>query len=770
MPTLLEPGNIINPGHEAEVPLEFIMDFFKARVRGQGELKRAKNLSDRIMVLRAETGAGKSTTIPPELYIRFKDTVHAKNRIVACTQPTRLNTTEIPQDIMRIYDDFKMGEDLGFQTGPISNKVSKGVLYMTIETIVEQLKTMESEDFMKRYSFIIIDEAHHRDLPTDVALSMLKSLIKENIHKENCPFVVVMSATLDVEAFSKYLETSTIIEIRGQPHHIEEIFQERDVELVSSKAYEIVKMIHKNKADYESKVRDILIFVTGMMEITELMDLLKPLEKDGLLTIPLYRDNFIRGTTEFWNIFEPIEKLGFERRVIISTAIAETGVTIPTVKYVIDSGWSRVSNFYPGFNALITQPTNQSSAMQRKGRCGRKGPGVWYPLYTKKVFESMKPLPYPDIIRGEATPALLDLFVKNGVDIKKLDLLDTPSTDSINYSVEQMYVLGVVDINNITQLGTVMSSLRLKLPYAKMILCGYVFNVNVIDLITIATGLLNKRVFIEDARLYSESLGEKFLKELPIKFKHNTLDKKYKNSKMAIADEFIELLLLYNEFSEVKDKKTWCSDFGINYDGMMDWILFRDELIFKFEESGFKTSNTIPLLHATEEVEFIENIRNIKRCIYEGFKLNTATWNSSLQTYVSYHKFKINSWSPLIKSGNIPNLIIFDDCTMLYSSRSQIYSANVSNISVMDGWIASEIDSKFVSTLTTADGGTMQNLWKYKQVNGILPIKENPVLVIDEVDKLYEDELMKYSMVKGGYELEQENIKKGGAPHKILVF
>lgn len=769
MPTLLEKGNIINPGHESEIPLEFIMDFFKARVRGRGELKPAKNMSDRIMVLRAETGAGKSTTIPPELYIRFQDTVHVKGRIVACTQPTRLNTTEIPQDIMRIYKQFKMGEDLGFQTGPISNKVSKGVLYMTIETIVEQLKTMEEEDFMQRYSFIVIDEAHHRDLPTDVALSMVKALIKKNIHKENCPFLIVMSATLDVKAFSEYLETDTIIEIRGQPHHIDENFQEHDVEIISSKACELITEIHKNKEDMDLVVRDILVFVTGMAEISDLMLLLKPLEKVGLVAIPLYRDNFIRGTAEFWSIFEPIEKLGFERRVIISTSIAETGVTIPTVKYVIDSGWSRVSNFYPGFNALVTQPTNQSSAMQRKGRCGRKGPGVWYPLYTKKTFDNMKTLPYPDIIRGEATPALLDIFTKYGVS-DKFDLLDTPSTDSILYSVEQMYTLGVIDLHEVTPLGVVMSSLRLKLPYAKMVISGFAFDVNLIDLITIATGLMNKRMVIADGKLYSENLGVKFLTEIPSKFKHHKLDSKYKNTKMAIADEFIEMLFLYNEFIHTSKPRKWCEDMGLSYSGFMDWILFRDELIFKMEEGGFKTNNAIPLLKSVEEMEFIETVRNIKRCIYEGFKLNIATWNNTLQSYVSYHKFQIKSWSPLLRGGNIPNTIIFDECIMLYSSRSGIYSNNVSSISVMDGWISSEIDTKSTSTMTTSKGGKMNNLWKFKQVNTIVPHKENPVLVVDDVDKLYEEELLRYSMVKGGYDIPQPPKKGGSKKVKILVF
>jgi ATP-dependent helicase HrpA len=774
MPTLLEPGNVKYPkGHENEVPLEYIMSFFKARVRGLGgEIKKAQTMSDKIMILKAETGAGKSTIIPPELHLRFSELVQGQNKIIGCTQPTRLNTIEIPQDIVKLYPDLKLGENIGYQTGPISYKINRGVMYMTVETLVEQLKSMEEDDFMNRYSFIVIDEAHHRDLPTDVVMSMMKSLIKKNFQKENCPFLIIMSATLDVDHFAKYMETNTIIEISGKSYPIEYNFTKDDIELVVPKIVETVRYIHQNTPDdYNDPIRDILVFVPGMSEITSVSEGLSN-EKD-LLVIALYRENFIRGTTEFWNIFEPIEKLGVKRRVIVSTSIAETGVTIGTVKYVIDSGWSRVSEFYApyGIPALVSRPVSQSSAIQRRGRSGRKGPGVWYPMFTQKTFEAMQTVSYPDIIRGEATPALLDIFIKDGIDLGKIDFLDMPSPDSILYSMEQLFTLGAVNLKEVTELGKIMATSRLKLNQIRTILSGYVFKVNVVDLITIISGLINKRLVIEDSKLYNENLGTKFLKQTPVTFKLSVLDKKYDKFRLAVADEFIEMLFLWEEFQNASESplesKKWCDKLGLSYDGFMEWVNLRDEIILKLEEVGFKTNNNIPLLDCKSEDEFVETIRNIKRCIHEGFKLNTATWNETIQSYVSErHKFKIKSWSTLLTDAH-PNYIIYDDVIMMYNSKSKIYSLTANNISVMDGWIAKEYDSRTVSVAAVNVKSNIKNMWAYKNMLAIKPIHESPVESNPEIEKSRESEVLKYSVVTGGYQKQTQNISTG---KKIMVF
>jgi HrpA-like RNA helicase len=754
MPTLLEKGNILSPkGHDDEIPLDFIMNYFKLRIRGLGgETKKAVNMSDRVMILLANTGAGKSTTIPPELYIRFKDTVHCKNKLIGCTQPTRLNAVEIPQDVVKLlqYSELKLGETIGYQTGAISNKVSKGVLYMTIETVVEQIKSMELEDFLKHYSFIVIDEAHHRDLPTDVSMSLLKKIIKANLHKENCPFLVIMSATLDVDHFAKFFETNTIIHIGGKPYTIENVFPKSDVQQMIPAIIGKITNIHKEDLDNLKKsnesVRDILVFVPGLSEIEEVLEGCKKIKT--LKAIPLYRENFIRGTSEFWDIFESTEKmisLGFYQRVIVSTAVAETGVTIPTIKYVIDSGWTRTSEFIKGVNCLLTKPASQSSAIQRKGRCGRKGPGIWHPLYTEETFKNMQKESYPDIVRGNATSALLDIFIATPDTIenvvRSLEFLDNPSSDSMNYSMEQLYILGAVNTKKVTDLGIIMSSCRMKLSHIRMILSGYVYGVYIPDLIIIAVGLLNKPSIIEDGKLYT--------------LNSEILFKSTKISNNAIADEFIELLFLWDMFQTkfpIDKSKKWCKDNGLSYSGIMDWIAGVDEMLIKLSEMGFNIKMNLSLLHCKTDLEFVESISNIKRCILEGFKMHVATWDG--ENYVSNrYKFKVKSWSPILKVGNTPNLIIFDDTIMMYNKKLKSYTITVGSISVLDGWIAKEYDDRFTSARICESSDKEQgNLWEYKKATSIVPVKENPVKPNEIFEKLYEEKILNYSIIKGGYE------------------
>lgn len=775
MPTLLEKGNILYPtGHNDELPIDFIMNFFKLRVRGLGGVtKKSISMSDKIMILLASTGAGKSTTIPPELYIRFQDTVHCKNKIVGCTQPTRLNAVEIPQDVVKIplYSELKLGETIGYQTGSISHKVSKGVLYMTIETIVEQIKSMEVEDFMKRYSFIIIDEAHHRDLPTDVAMSMLKKLIKDNLHKENCPFLIIMSATLNTEHFAKFFETDSIIHISGKPYSIESVFPKSDIQQMIPAIIHKVSEIHKSDSTLNKStdpVRDILVFVPGLAEIDEVIKGLSSIKT--LKAIPLYRENFIRGTSEFWDIFESCEKmikLGFTQRVIVSTSVAETGVTIPTIKYVIDSGWMRTSEYIKGINCLLTKPASQSSVIQRKGRCGRKGPGIWYPLYTEKTFNEMQKESYPDIVRGDPTTALLDIFTANEslkkdieTTLESLEFLDNPSSESMHYAMEQLYVLGAVNTKNISKLGVIMSKCRMKLPHIRMILSGYLYKVYIPDLVIIAMGLLNKSTIIEDGKLYT--------------LNNEILFKSTKVPSVVIADEFIELLFLWNIFQSqlpIENAKKWCSKNGLSYSGIMDWISSVDEMLCKLNEMGFNIKENLSLLDSKTDPEFVESISNIKRCILEGFKLHVATWNG--EDYISNrYKYKIKSWSPLLKIGNTPTYIIYDDTIMMYNKKMKTYVVSVGSISVLDGWIAKEYDDRFTSARIIAESSTsesdIKNLWEYKKATSIVPIKENPIKSSELFTNMYEEKILSYSSIKGGY--QDQDIVEGGHDKKIMVF
>jgi HrpA-like RNA helicase len=343
--------------------------------------------------------------------------------------------------------------------------------------------------------------------------------------------------------------------------------------------------------------------------------------------------------------------------------------------------------------------------------------------------------------------------------LESLEFLDNPTSDSMSYSMEQLYVLGAINTKKVSNLGMIMSSCRMKLSHIRMILSGYVYKVYIPDLVIIGIGLLHKQTIIEDGKLYT--------------LNNELLFKSTKISNTVIADEFIELLLLWDMFQNqpVKDTKKWCKENGLSYVGIMDWIAGVDELLFKLNEMGFNIKVNLSLLSCKSDAEFVESISNIKRCILEGFKLNVATLNGD--DYVSNrYKFKIKSWSPLLKVGNTPNHIIYDDTIMLYNKKLKTYVISVGCISVLDGWIAKEYDDRFTSAriFDMSKGGIKQpksdKLWEYKKATSIVPIKENPVKPNDKFVDMYEEKILAYTT--GGYQ-DIESVK-GGGNKKIMVF
>ena len=424
-----------------------------------------------------------------------------------------------------------------------------------------------------------------------------------------------------------------------------------------------------------------------------------------------------------------------------------------------------------------------------------KGPGVWYPLYTEQTFKEMQPESYPDIVRGDPTPALLDVFImmesrpdskKDSIEkvVQHLEFLDNPAADSMNYSMEKLYILGAINSEGVTDLGKIMSSCRMKLSHIRMILSGYVYNVYIPDLIIIALGILNKQNIIEDGKTYTLNNELLFKSAKLTKVPHT-----------VVADEFIEMLFLWNIIQtklssrNVKDSanidsfKKWCSKNGLSYSGIMEWISDFDDMLYKMDDMGFNVHRNISLLDSKVDKEFVETISNIKRCILEGFKLHVATWNEDLSCYISNrHKIKIKSWSPLLKVGNTPNRIIYDDTIMLYNKKSKTYVISVGCISVLDGWIAQEYDDRFTAARVIESQGsrrssdaekTMKDIWYYKQATSIIPTKESPIQPNDLFAELYEEKILSYSMITGGYQeaTSQSSEKVGGnSTKKIMVF
>jgi HrpA-like RNA helicase len=763
LPTLLLPSKIKILPHMTKLEInkintlpakEYIMEWFRKRVptrRGGIPIIKAGSINDKIMILKSGTGSGKSVTLGPELYINFYESTK-KN--IAVTQPRVLTSMQIPEKIARIYPSMIMGDTIGFQTGDYAYKPKKGVVFMTIGVLAQQLKVMTDEEFMGKYSFIIIDEVHDRTLGMDLTLSLIKNFILRNFKNISCPFLILTSATFEVEKYADYfgVDYKNIIEVIGLNYPIETHFLEVPVTNYMHASVQQALEIHKkNTSDYDNnQFTDIIIFVYGMAPMREIKKALDK-ENDNMdgnhyVVIGLTGGTFRIGDNAYQNIFKPLSSISVilgdkkivtpKRRIIVSTNVAETGVTIDTLKYLIDTGYENSSIFNPiyGSNSLMSKSVTQASAIQRKGRVGRVSIGFYYPMFTEKVFNDMQADKYPELISNDISDILLGLIVKtvhplwDGVvsdmvevagvfNICDIDMLDRPAVDSLEYSMEKLFVLGMIDSDyKPTTIGLATTRItKIPLEIIRMILAGYQHGANILDLITIGAFMyVGKKDYVNTRS------NVKYNYETT--FKKNSKALEYYN-KFFIADDFIESVFIWGDFMDqvdiMKKKlsinhiKKWCVDNGLVYEGMLHIIEVRDNIMEAFIQSvgldpfynGSSMSRyeySLRHLFQTDIYIGLEEIRKLKRCIYEGFRLNMATWDDKKNSYVldvNHEKIKIAS--DVIKpipyhktfSQIRPKKIICRDIWLRHNMFNKLYQFVCDRVSVMDGYI--DIDETF---------------------------------------------------------------------------
>ena len=433
-PTLLIKGSLKVPADAGDVsPISYIVGWLKQHMPEFGG--RGATMSDRILVVQSETGSGKSTVLPVYVF-RILRSETARGRYVGpsvlCTQPRVLTAMDLAQRQVGgapHYPDMKLGDTVGYQTGPFSEKPASGLIFATIGVLAAQLRTMEDADIMARYRFIIVDEAHERSREADATLLRLKNFYVRNSGNEKLPFLILASATINLSKYTAFFGVGgeNTVHVEGRSYPIVTHWPEQGTNNYPKdsalKAIEIHEKAHSDPADKA----DILIFVPGNAEIEAVREILERKNTeyannaDGpppFLVLAINREAIEEKSPEYRLISEKIDNLprvGLQRpsrRVVISTVVAETGLTIETLRYVIDAGWSRTREVYQPYGAvgLITRPAPQSRIKQRKGRVGRVFPGDFYPMYTENVYEALDPQQLPDIATGGMADILLDII------------------------------------------------------------------------------------------------------------------------------------------------------------------------------------------------------------------------------------------------------------------------------------------------------------------------------------------------------------------------
>lgn len=759
--TLLKSGSLIARMGETQTDLDKIIpiDYIMNWIGNQLNQPKGKSLSmsDRVIVLLSKTGSGKSTSIAPNIYLRFFNKYHKR---ILITQPRVLTAMEIPRDIAQISTYKNVNSDglsielyrnLGYQTQNFVRKPKeKGILFTTTGIVLQFLKTMTDSEFMKRYKFIIIDEAHDRSLDVDLVLYMMKNLIQRNLNKDP-PFLILMSATLNVQEYSSYFNTKTIFEVNGQSKPIEVRYPKLDTQDIYIDTINIIKDINDQEAieakqdsevDYMLKngIRDIIIFMPNTSYIKNMIKVLYSLNQSlekKILPLAITSMDINQGSSNYRMLMVPINKLQLEngdkpyRRVIVSTNVAETGLTLENLRYCIDTALVFANEYNPRYDAymFVVKPTTASMTLQRKGRVGRKYPGIFYPLFTQQTFDHMIVDNTPNILVENIATHILAIIGKTYSgkvsDISIDQLITPPSDESVSQSLELLFTLGAINKHgSITKIGKMLNTFRkISLQSCKMILSSIVYGVSVKEMVTLACLLEIKKSDIIASGPKTKPISTA---DLFIDLYDNQTDCDYHNysrfkAKLLIGCEFLELLLIYQRFTiqfeqsqDINQLRIWCDQKGIIFDSLIKLSENIEEILWQIMNhiqmnpmaNDTNLYRTLKRTNDSTKPDLIQLVCAYKSCIYEGYKSNLIIWDHERLGYYNRHGLKVNVESKLVselsyqKIGapfkqNRPHTLVYKTL-FLKKGKSNIYEWYADMVSVMDGFVI--IDPEFLLT------------------------------------------------------------------------
>ena len=412
-----------------------------------------------VVIIAGETGSGKTTQIPKiclELGLGVKG-------YIGHTQPRRLAARSVAN---RIAEELKteIGQLVGYKVR-FSVHVSDSTL-VKLMTDGILLAEIQQDKLLLQYDTIIIDEAHERSLNIDFILGYLKQLLPKRPDLK----VIITSATIDVERFSNHFNHAPIIEVSGRTYPVEVryrpvIFSEDSESDKNNDFQPIINAIDELSSE---STGDILIFLTGEREIRDLADTLRKLELKHTEILPLYAR---LSASEQNRIFQPHNG----RRIVLATNVAETSLTVPGIKYVIDPGLARISrySYRTKVQRLPIEPISQASANQRKGRCGRTSDGICIRLYDEQDFLSRPEFTEPEILRTNLASVILQMTSLGLGDIAAFPFVESPDSRYIRDGIRLLEELGAIYTKHhhyhLTDIGRILSQLPIDPRLARML-------------------------------------------------------------------------------------------------------------------------------------------------------------------------------------------------------------------------------------------------------------------------------------------------------------
>lgn len=564
-----------------------------------------------VVIISGETGSGKTTRLPGFCL----EAGRGIDGLIGCTQPRRIAAVSVARRIAE-----ELGEDIGRSVGykiRFQDETGPGT-YIKIMTDGILLAETQGDPQLNAYDTIIVDEAHERSLNIDFILGILKQLLVKRRDLK----LIITSATIDTEKFSRHFDGAPVIEVSGRMYPVDVQYMnpedltdgDDDIRYVDM-AVSAVERITAHQP-----FGDILIFMPTEQDIRETCELIEGRNFRGVEVLPLFAR---LSASEQSRIFSRRAA----RKIIVATNIAETSITIPGIKYVIDTGLARISQYSPRTRttALPVAPISRSSADQRKGRCGRIENGICIRLYPEDDYLARPLYTPPEILRTNLAEVILRMISLKLGDISRFPFIDSPSLNHIHDGFDLLTEIGAISPaprarnasaasrHRLTSKGTVMARLPIDPRLSRMLIEAHA------------------RGCIQDMAVIVAALSIQDPRERPA---DNEADADRIHARFNDpASDFISLLNIWNQFHDARKQlrstsqmRKFCKAHFLSFRRMREWRDIHAQITDILEESELSglADTAAPPAESSKPGFFSPGYTAIHQSILSGFLSNIA--------------------------------------------------------------------------------------------------------------------------------------------------
>ncbi|MFO7964135.1 MAG: ATP-dependent RNA helicase HrpA [Desulfobacterales bacterium] len=616
-----------------------------------------------VLIVSGETGSGKTTQIPKFCL----DAGRGVDGKIGCTQPRRIAAVTVANRIAEELGD--VGSDAVGYKIRFTDNVKKNA-YIKIMTDGILLAETQKDPCLCEYDTLIVDEAHERSLNIDFVLGILKKLLKQRDDLK----LIITSATIDTEKFSKAFDDALIIEVSGRTFPVDVRYMEADDEDDADASY-VDKAV--SAVDHLMKTRtrgDILVFMPTEQDILETRDLIEGRSYTHVTVMPLFARLAGKNQTK---VFARTR----ERKIIVATNIAETSITIPGIRYVIDTGLARIPRYSPRTRttSLQVSQVSKSSADQRKGRCGRVENGICIRLYSEKNYESRPLYTPPEILRANLAEVILRMMSLKIGEVAAFPFIDPPAQKSITDGFDLLMELGAIQPLSpgkkskhfrITPKGRLMA----RVPVDPRISC-----------MLIEAG---RQDCLKGILIIAAALSAVDPRERPVE-KAQAADEKHGAFKDPSSD-FLTLVNIWNRYQDLKKSavsnnrlRLFCKEHFLSYRKMREWEDIHQQIVDLLEEAGPTGLHQARKARTDGKKGFDPTYTAIHKSILSGFLSNIA----------------VRKENNLYKAAKDREIMIFPGSTLFGKAAPWVVAGEIVKTSRVYARTVAAIDEKWLEEI-----------------------------------------------------------------------